>query len=184
MKEPLRHMPRPCDETKQWGRCPFRVDAEPGEFSAERFEQLAETAGLPGAEAPVAAPMFACHRPAGAAPSVACAGWLAVCGSDHLGVRLAVADGRIAPEALARGADWPELFESYDVMAREQADGVYDPVAAAASRQRAGHNLDMVTKLLSGGQLRVCEPDDGCAMHAPPSSFEQGAAATPGARWR
>lgn len=183
MIEPLRQMPKPCDETTDSGRCPFRVDAVPGEFPAERYERLADTAGLPGAEAPVGAPMFACHHTRDGAP-VACAGWLRVCGAQHLGVRMAVAERRLPAEALSGRPDDPELFESYDVMAREQSAGVYDPRRAAESRQRAGHNDDMLTKMTSSGDLRVADRDAGCDMHAPPASFEQGVARTPGARWR
>jgi hypothetical protein len=160
MIEPLRHMPRPCDATATSGACPFRVDAEPGEFPAERYELLADTAGLPGAEVPDGGKVFACHHTADGAP-VACAGWLRVCGHDHLGVRMALATGRLSPEALVRRDDEPDLFESYDVMATQQADGVYDVHRANRSRDRAGHNLSVIAKLIGGGRLRHV-PDDAC----------------------
>lgn len=153
MTEALRHMPRPCDATATSGACPFRVDAAPGEFPAERYELLADTAGLPGAEVPDGGKMFACHHTADGAP-VACAGWLRVCGSQHLGVRMALATGRLLPEALVRQPGEPELFESYDVMATQQADGVYDRRQANRSRDRAGHNLSMIAKLTGAGRLR------------------------------
>ncbi|MCM6777896.1 DUF6283 family protein [Nocardia sp. CDC159] len=110
MTVPLRHQKRPCNE------CPWRVDAELSVFPPERYEALACTSGTPGAEAPVGAPMFACHKTA-EGREVACAGWLAVAGAEHLGVRLAVASGRISPGALARGDDWPELYASFEEMA-------------------------------------------------------------------
>ena len=108
-----REVPRrraPCRE------CPWRLDAEPGQFPAERYEALRDTSGERGREAPLGAPMFACHKsPCGA--EMACAGWLAVEGGDHLGVRLAVIAGRLDPAALAPGADWPALHRSYGEMA-------------------------------------------------------------------
>jgi hypothetical protein len=47
----------------------------------------------------------------------ACAGWLAVAGYGHLGVRLAVAMGRLPAGALEPGEDWPGLYASYDELA-------------------------------------------------------------------
>jgi hypothetical protein len=152
-------MPRPCDATDKSGPCPFRVDAEPGEFTHERFEKLADTAGGPGAEVPADGPWFACHHTRDGAP-VACAGWLAVCGVDHIGVRLSVSAGVIAPEALRRPAGGPELFESYDVMAREQARGMYRPEVAEEWRRRAGHGTGHSTFVTGvadvGGRDPVC----------------------------
>ena len=63
----------------------------------------------------LSAPMFGCHKsPEGR--EYACAGWLAVAGADHLGVRLAVAMRTLPGEALSPGADWPELYGSYEEM--------------------------------------------------------------------
>ena len=152
----LLHMPKPCDPTTSSGACPFRVDAEPGEFPAERYEQLADTAGGPGAEVPVGGPMFACHHTADGAP-VACAGWLAVCGGDHLGVRMAMAEGRLSPEALRRPPGGPILFDSYDDMATQQSDGMYRPDVAEASRARAGHYRTMIDKMTGGMSCEVVE---------------------------
>jgi uncharacterized protein DUF6283 len=107
---PLPRVHRPCDE------CPFRRDALPGRFPACRYEALTATAGTPGHEAPFDAPMFACHKtPDG--QERACAGWLAVAGFAHLGVRLAVLTGRLDPAALAPGQGWPELYGSYQEVA-------------------------------------------------------------------
>lgn len=103
----------PCAE------CPFRRDTRPGQFPACRYEALRETVGEPGAEAPLAAPMFACHKsPEGR--EEACAGWLAVCGTEHLGVRMAVLTGRLEPGDLRAAEDWPPLFASYGEMAAVQ----------------------------------------------------------------
>lgn len=107
------HRRYPCAE------CPFRRDTMPGMFPACRYEALAATAGAPGAEAGLHAPVFACHKsPEG--HEEACAGWLAVCGVEHLGVRLAVITGRLGPAALRPAAGWPPLFATYEEMAAEQ----------------------------------------------------------------
>lgn len=153
MSDPLRHMPRPCDPSQVSGACPFRRDADPGEFSAERYEVLAATAGRPGAEAPLGAPMFACHHTADGA-QVACAGWLAVCGHYHLGVRFAVADGRLDPAAVYGDRDgWPDLFDDYDEMAAAQAgERGYDQATAAARRTVTGHNTNILDKISGGGR--------------------------------
>lgn len=85
-----------------------------------RYEALRDTAGEPGAEAPLGAPLFACHKsPEGR--EEACAGWLAVAGVEHIGVRLAVARHQLPASALSPGEDWPELFGSYAEMAAVQA---------------------------------------------------------------
>jgi hypothetical protein len=111
-----RALPRrryPCAE------CPFRRDTASGMFPACRYEALRETAGERGAEAALNAPLFACHKsPEGR--EEACAGWLAVCGIEHLGVRLAVLTGRLEPEHLRPADGWPELFASYAEMAAAQ----------------------------------------------------------------
>lgn len=112
----VRYAARPCAE------CPFQVDTPPGQFEACRFDALQETAGGPGREAPIGAPMFACHKTA-EGTEIACAGWLAVCGLDHLGVRLAVATGALPAEVLRPAEGWPELFGTYDEMAVRQGKG-------------------------------------------------------------
>jgi hypothetical protein len=104
----------PCAE------CPWRRDTPPGQFPACRYDALRETSGRQGFEAPLSAPMFACHKsPDG--PEEACAGWLAAVGVDHLGVRLAVIMGQLEPEVCQPGPEWPPLFSSYAEMARTQA---------------------------------------------------------------
>lgn len=110
----LLHPRRPCAE------CPWRRDTPTGQFSADRYAALANTSGAPGAEAFLDAPMFACHKTA-EGQEQACAGWLAVAGVHHLGVRLAVATGRLAPETLSPAPGWPPLFESFQHMAATQA---------------------------------------------------------------
>ncbi|MFD9668384.1 DUF6283 family protein [Rhodococcus sp. NPDC059968] len=91
----LPHRRYPCAD------CPWRRDVAPGIFGRERFDELASTSGRPGHEAAVDAAMFACHKSA-EGEEEACAGWLAVAGIEHLGVRLSVIRGRLDPAALAR----------------------------------------------------------------------------------
>lgn len=110
MTVPLPRIGRPCRE------CPWRTDGEPGRFPAERYEQLTCTSGRPGAEAGLSAPLFACHKTQEGREQ-ACAGWLATVGREHLGVRLAVATGRLDPAALDPGPGWPVLYDSYESMA-------------------------------------------------------------------
>lgn len=107
------HVRRPCDE------CPWRRDATPGRFPAERYEQLRNTVGQPGDEAPIGAPLFACHKTPEHGER-ACAGHLAVEGYNHLGVRYAVAVGRLDPVALSPRPRWPELYGSFDEMVDAQ----------------------------------------------------------------
>jgi Family of unknown function (DUF6283) len=109
----LPHVRRPCDE------CPWRRDVPPGKFPASRYTALAETTGEPGGEAALLAPMFACHKTPDSGER-ACAGWLAVAGYGHLGVRLAVLRGQLKPDALSPRPGWPELFASYAEMAETQ----------------------------------------------------------------
>jgi hypothetical protein len=104
----------PCDE------CPWRVTAEPGRFPACRYEDLAATAG----DAGIYSPMFGCHKGApGTDEDLGCAGWLAIAGREHAGVRLAVAMGRLPIEALLPGGNWPELYGSYAEMAAANGAG-------------------------------------------------------------
>ncbi|MEV4093820.1 DUF6283 family protein [Streptosporangium saharense] len=107
----------PCNE------CPWRRDAQRGRFPVSRYEALTMTAGQPGAEAPLNTPMFGCHKgEPGTNADLACAGWLAVVGMEHLGVRLAVAMRELPAEALAPGENWPELYGSYEEMAAANAE--------------------------------------------------------------
>lgn len=111
---PLPHRLYPCAE------CPWRRDTTPGQFPACRYDALRTTSEQqPGAEPGFDAPMFACHKsPEGR--EEACAGWLAAVGHRHLGVRLAVATGRLPATALTPGGDWPPLFDTYRDMAATQ----------------------------------------------------------------
>lgn len=118
MSEPVPYMKRPC------GECPWRVDALPGRFPACRYDALRDTSGSAGHEAHFGAPIFACHKSTEGTDR-ACAGWLAVVGYEHLGMRFAAMTGRLPPDIFITGEDWPELFGSYEEMAQANgADGV------------------------------------------------------------
>jgi hypothetical protein len=58
------------------------------------------------------AKMFACHQ-SKPGEEFACAGWLAMVGSAHPEVRIAIFRNELDPSALHTGADWPELHASY-----------------------------------------------------------------------
>lgn len=110
MPDALPYRRKPCPD------CPWRKDSPVGQFPPERYEALAATAGRRGNEAGLTAPIFACHQSTQNRDQ-ACAGWLAQVGGEHLGIRMAVATGRIPGDALAPGDDWPELFDTYEEMA-------------------------------------------------------------------
>ncbi|MGH3240884.1 MAG: DUF6283 family protein [Spirillospora sp.] len=98
---------RPCRT------CPWRVDTAGRIVYPNLAEYAAGTIGGPGEEAPLGAPMFACHA---VEAGWLCAGWLAVVGRDHLTVRCAVAVGALPATALDPGLGWPELFPTYPAM--------------------------------------------------------------------
>lgn len=117
-------MPSPC------GRCPWRRDVSPGEFSLDRFLSLWQTSHQPQGfntlEEVLGQPMFACHKtPEGQEKS--CAGWLAVAGESNLAVRFALSTGRFPPAVLSAGADWPELYDSFEEMVEHMADPLPQP---------------------------------------------------------
>ncbi|QIV79781.1 hypothetical protein EXE63_00765 (plasmid) [Mycolicibacterium frederiksbergense] len=116
----LAHCVRPC------ANCPWRRDSPAGEFPAERYDALRTTAGAPGHEAALGAPIFACHK-SEPGRDRACAGWLAIAGINHLGVRLAVALGRLPAEVLRPGGEWPDLFDSYEEMAARNGLSISGP---------------------------------------------------------
>lgn len=105
---------RPCAE------CPWVKTTDPGQFPRERYDALAHTTGQRGREAPLFAPMFACHKSADG-KEMPCAGWLAAVGYESLTVRYYLAQNEIPKSAMAPGDDWPELFSSYTEMADRQA---------------------------------------------------------------
>ena len=137
----------PCAE------CPFRRDVKPGQFPACRYEALRETAGKPGAEAGFSAPVFACHKTREGREE-ACAGWLAVAGYGHLGIRLAVAMRRLPGSALEPGEGWPDLFGSYDEMAAVQAAGQEQPM----DQFKAGDVIEH--RLMPGFTMTVLDTKD------------------------
>lgn len=127
MSQPDSHHPAdvprrdyPCDQ------CPFvarNADNPDAKFPAERWAALAVTIRDPatGREPALDAPLFGCHKGApGTNTDLACAGWLARFGHDHLAVRLAVATGRLPSTALAPGQNWPPLHPTWNDVVRAQ----------------------------------------------------------------
>ncbi|KVN83440.1 hypothetical protein WJ68_16130 [Burkholderia ubonensis] len=101
---------RPCPS------CPWRVDQGARDipnFDLPLAEGLAATSpDARGMGPDFGAPMFACHQ-SKIGSEIPCAGWLAKVGHRHPGVRLAVMQGKLDPETLVPGADWPELHDNY-----------------------------------------------------------------------
>lgn len=116
----LPHRAFPCDE------CPFRSDNRDNpaaKFPAERWRALVVTVRDPrdGREPALDAPLFGCHKGApGSGLDLACAGWLATVGRDHLRVRLALATGQLPHQALQQDATWPPLYRSWAETAAAQ----------------------------------------------------------------
>lgn len=117
----LSRVKRPCDE------CPWRADARPGRFTEERWTALLDTADTGRGSAPLGAPIFACHK-TDEGRDRTCAGWLAVEGAGHVGIRLHVVAGSLPADALRPGDGWPELHPS--IAAAAEHDLGY-PVRAA-----------------------------------------------------
>lgn len=119
----LRYALQPCGGDKP---CPWRRDAPPGNFPAERYEALRSTSRRPDAhghtDAQLGDPVFACHATA-AGKEIACAGWLAREGWGHVRVRVAVITGEIPECVLRPQPGWPELIESYGELAARNGAG-------------------------------------------------------------
>jgi len=96
--------------------CPWRVDQDAQSiphFSLELAEGLANTCpDVRGMGPDFGSPQFACHQSQPGA-EVVCAGWQAIVGSAHPGVRLNVGLGVVPKAALTPGDDWPELHGSF-----------------------------------------------------------------------
>jgi hypothetical protein len=78
----MNHRPKPC------AQCPWVKTTPPGQFPAERYEELKATTGSPGCEVGIGAPVFGCHKSA-PGKELPCAGWLAGVGWHHMGIRIA-----------------------------------------------------------------------------------------------
>ena len=102
------HRRYPC------AQCPWRADVDLAMFSDADMAKLARANGVTRDEASMDAPAMACHldQPGSAHPMRLCAGWMAVVGQHHLGIRMAVIAGRLPAEALALRPDWPALRTS------------------------------------------------------------------------
>jgi len=96
--------------------CPWRKDSTAAtipNFSMQLAEDLTDTCPNEQNIGPdLGAKMFACHQ-SKPGEEFACAGWLAMVGSAHPEVRIAVFRHELDPAALRPGADWPELHATY-----------------------------------------------------------------------
>lgn len=137
----------------------------------ERFQELAATSGTPGDEVPAQGPLFACHK-SDQDNSAACAGWLASVGHEHIGVRIAVAQGRLDAAALQPGEDWPELHPTFADMVAHQA--LPDATIDAAREDLADEVLEAIRNAtpiygnpdrpqrVTGWCIRVVDGGDKC----------------------
>lgn len=102
---------RPCAE------CPWRTDVAPGQFGADRFQDLAGTAE------DLSARIFACHKSVQGA-DVVCAGFLERGAMHNMAIRMAYARGVI--ERLDRSGGLP-LHADYRAMAIANGVAPDDP---------------------------------------------------------
>jgi hypothetical protein len=111
---PMPHRSFPC------GPCPIRADNcdnPASKFPAERWTALSNTVRDPetGKQPMFGDPIFGCHKgEPGTDNDLGCAGWLAQFGADHIGVRLAVVQGRLPERALIAGDNWPPLHKTWE----------------------------------------------------------------------
>ena len=110
----MAYRPRPCKE------CPWVTTTSPGQFPAERYAALRHTTGTAHDQAPLGAPLFACHKSV-EGHDVPCAGWLAAVGVESITVRVLVAQKHLPVRVLRASEGWPALFTGYEAMVRQQA---------------------------------------------------------------
>ncbi|MEU8075967.1 DUF6283 family protein [Catellatospora citrea] len=124
----LPHRPTPC------GRCPWRTDIPAEALPAERAGRLRAACGRPGAEVAPYVPMDLCNQHHDH-PELVCAGWLAVHGLDHLGVRIAASLGGLPAAVLRPDPARPPLFTDLDTMlaGRPQPTPPNEPRAGAGA---------------------------------------------------
>lgn len=110
----MKAMANPC------ANCPWRLDAEPGEFPTERYRVLAASAE------DMSQVIFQCHKTSDAEP-VACAGFLSQSASHNLAVRLAYSYGKLEQRDRTGGL---ELHPNYTSIAVANGVTADDPALA------------------------------------------------------
>lgn len=115
----LKTLPTPCSS------CPWRLDKDASDipnFKLALAENLQGTCpDSEGMGPDYGSSIFACHRSKEGA-ELACAGWLAVVGHRHVGVRIAVMSKRLSVESLSPKSNWPDLHTNYgDVLTKLRA---------------------------------------------------------------
>lgn len=121
--------PEPCPT------CPWRRDAEVGRFPPQAYRESAHTAH------DAAQTTFACHESGKKNPAT-CAGFILANSAHNLGLRMALAFGRVSGEKLEeifqrQQESGPALYDSYREMA--VANGVPEDDPAIADC-RADHD--------------------------------------------
>lgn len=97
--------------------CPWRTDTA---MSID-VEEAEKVCGSPERPLMPGDAMMPCHKKYPDADQYLCAGWLALFGWHHIGVRLMIGSGVIPPEALEVNPDWPPLHP--DVQSIKEAHG-------------------------------------------------------------
>ncbi|GAB4054783.1 DUF6283 family protein [Catellatospora paridis] len=138
----LPHRATPCP------RCPWRTDISARALTTDRVRLLRAACGSRGHEAAPYAPMDYCDQPA-AGPQLICAGWLAVHGLDHLGVRIAASFARLPAAVLRPDPTRPPLFTDMAAM------------LAALPDPEPPQSLDVETYPAEDRSLDVADPATG-----------------------
>ncbi|WP_369696685.1 DUF6283 family protein [Streptomyces sp. XD-27] len=129
-------------------RCPWRTDADLTAFFEEDIAMLRRADGRPGAEAPLDAPVVACHldQPDTAHAFRWCGGWLAVVGAHHLAVRLAIVFDSLPGQALAPRPGWPRLYASLDALLEARAAQLHAADARADVTARGEESSPLTSR--------------------------------------
>ncbi len=109
----------PCDE------CPIRADNcdnPKSKFPAQKWKDLSVTVWNEKDGSPLMGTiLFGCHKgEPGTDADLACAGWLAMFGADHVAVRIALVRERLPVTALTPGENWPPLHQTWEDVVKAQ----------------------------------------------------------------
>ncbi|WP_330253047.1 DUF6283 family protein [Nocardia sp. NBC_00565] len=120
MKSPA---PRPCES------CPYRRDVPSGVWAAEEYDKLRDFDDQHGARMTA---LFYCHQhDADDERSRLCAGWVGCHGHSSIGLRIAVASGRVSRTVFEYESPVPLFASGAEAADHGQAD-IADPSEDAA----------------------------------------------------